>query len=337
MRTVIALLTTVFSLVSFLPATAQSVAKSPKAAGALKEIRIRSAIMVRDGNVCLLEICDPSTLPDNWKSIMSAQNIGDAPPVGAEKFVDPTRLRSFLVALLNSHGLDAAGVKLDIPSKIVVTRESTRVSQQWIEEVFKKYVMENSQWKQSDIAFENLRLSGIPVIPTGTLTYTVRPVTSGTRLIGNVSLSVDLYVDGRMVRTLDILGRVEVFQNVYFASRPLKRNDVISNSDLEVHRMDITDAVDRYATQADQVLNRRMLYEIGVHQPLVLAQLDKPLVIKNGDPVRIIYQIPGLLVSAKGRANGDAAIGDTLAVTNTSSTKTIYCKVVDSQTVMAVQ
>ncbi|MGC9195541.1 MAG: flagellar basal body P-ring formation chaperone FlgA [Syntrophobacteraceae bacterium] len=333
------LLAAVFSLFAFLPATARTndAATPPGAPETLKEIRIMSSVIVHDSDVTLLQICDSSTLSEKWKSIMGAQDIGDAPPVGSEKFVEPAQLRAFLITLLNSHGVNPASVKLDIPSKVVVTRASTRLTQQWVESVFKKYILENTPWKTSDINIENIRLSGIPEIPAGTLSYTVRPVTSAQRLIGNVSLSVDLYVDGQMARTIDILGQVEVYQNVYFASRPLKRNDIISTADLEVRRMDITDSVDRYATHSEQVQNHRVLYNVGVHQPLTLSVLDKPLVIKNGDPVRIVFQAPGLMVSAKGRANGDGAIGDTLAVTNTSSTKTIYCKVLDSQTVKAVQ
>jgi flagella basal body P-ring formation protein FlgA len=337
MRSVmVALLTGFFSLVSLLPATLRA-NDAVSDSAPLQQIRILGNVMVRDKSVSLLQICDAATLPEKWKSILGAQDIGDAPPVGSQKFVDPAQLHAFLVTLLTSHGINPDGVKFVIPPKIIVMRESTRLGQEWIEKVFKKYILENTPWNRNDINIENVRFSGIPVVPTGTLTYTVRPVTSAQRFTGNVSISVDLYVDGEMVRTLDVLGQVQVFENVYFASRPLKRNDMITTTDLEVRRMKVTDALDRYATRPDQVQNRRVIYEVGVHQPLQLADLDKPLVIKRGDPVRIVYEVPGLLVSAKGRANGDAGIGDTLAVTNTSSTKTIYCKVVDSETVRAVQ
>ena len=336
MRSVtVALLTAVFFLAPLLaaPATGAPDGADPP----LKEIRIRSSVMVRDRNVSLLQICDSTTLPDKWKSILQAQDIGAAPPAGEQKFVDPAQLRSYLATLLNARGMNAAGVKLDSPSKIVVTRESTSVSRKWLEEVFKKYIMQNTPWNQGDIAIENVRSSGIPVIPAGELTYSIRPVSSRERLTGNVSISVDLYVDGEMVRSLDVLGQVEIFENVYFASRPLRRDDMITASDLEIHRMNVTDYLDRYATRPDQVQNRRVIYEVGVHKPLELRDLDKPLVIKRGDPVRIVFEAPGLMVSAKGRANADAGVGDTVAVTNSASTKTIYCKVVDNQTVKAVQ
>jgi len=85
----------------------------------------------------------------------------------------------------------------------------------------------------------------------------------------------------------------------------------------------------------DQVENRRVLRNVSIHQPIELKDLDKPLVLKRGDPVTIIFDLPGLQVTAKGQVNVDAGVGDTLAVTNISSKKTVYCKVVDSQTVRA--
>ncbi|SPF36280.1 hypothetical protein SBDP1_1490009 [Syntrophobacter sp. SbD1] len=224
----------------------------------------------------------------------------------------------------------------DIPEKIIIRRESTRITQEWIEEIFKKFVFENSPWKQEDINIQRVRFSGIPSIPTGKMTYEITQSSAKERFIGNVTLTVDLWVNGDKVRTLGVVGKVEVFGNVYEASRPLKPNEMITMSDLEVHRINLTDNADRFATRQDQIENRRVLRNIGVHQPLELKDLDKPLVLKRGDPVKIVYELPGLSVTAKGQANADAGVGDTLAVTNVSSKKTIYCKVVDAQTVMTV-
>ena len=175
-----------------------------------------------------------------------------------------------------------------------------------------------------------------PLVPTGKLTYDVKTYYPRERFIGNVTLTVDLYVDEEKVRTLSVTGRVEVYANVYHASRPLKQNEMISVADLEVHKMNITDAADRFATLPDQAENRRVLHNIGVHQPLELKDLDKPLVLKRGDPVKIVYEEPGLSVTAAGQANADAGVGDTLAVINVSSKRTIYCKVLDARTVRAV-
>jgi len=306
------------------------------APGQIGQIRILPNITVQQKDVSLLEICDQEMLSSEWKSIMEGLNIGDAPPAGSEKFIDPGQLKAYLVKLFGSYGIDSSSVIFDIPEKIIIRRESTRITQEWIEEIFKKFVFENSPWKQEDINIQRVRFSGIPSIPTGKMTYEITQSSAKERFIGNVTLTVDLWVNGDKVRTLGVVGKVEVFGNVYEASRPLKPNEMITMSDLEVHRINLTDNADRFATRQDQIENRRVLRNIGVHQPLELKDLDKPLVLKRGDPVKIVYELPGLSVTAKGQANADAGVGDTLAVTNVSSKKTIYCKVVDAQTVMTV-
>ncbi len=340
MRSVmIALLATLIFLVLLLPAVTPfaGIDSAWSAPEPISEIRVLSNITVNHKDVSLVEICDPETLPSEWKSIMGVLNIGDAPPAGSEKFIDPGQLRTYLVRLLDSYRINSSDVKLDIPDRIVVRRESNPITQELLEEIFKKFVFENSPWKQEDINIQRVHFSGIPVIPTGTMTYEVTGSSARERFIGNVTATVDFYVNGEKVRTLGVAGKVEVFGNVYLASRPLKQNEMISEADLEVHKMTLTDAADRFATRPDQVENRRVLRNLGVHQPLELRDLDKPLVLKRGDPVKIVYEEPGLSVTAKGQANADGGVGDTLAVTNDSSNKTLHCKVVDAQTVRATR
>ncbi len=324
-------------LVLFLPAVmpVAGINSAWSAPEPISEVRVRGNVTVDHKDVSLVDICDPETLPGEWKSIMGRLNIGDAPPAGSEKFIDPGQLRAYLVRLLDSYKINSSEVKLDIPDRIVVRRESTQITQNQIEEIFKKFVFENSPWKQEDMNIQRVRFSGIPVIPTGKMTYEVRASSASERFIGNVTVTVDFYVNEEKVRTLGVVGRVEVFGDVYLVSRPLKQNEMISVADLEMHKMNLTDAADRFATRLDQVENRRVLRNIGVHQPLEIKDLDRPLVLKRGDSVKIVYDEPGLSVTAKGQANADGGVGDTLAITNVESNKTIHCKVVDAQTVRA--
>ena len=69
---------------------------------------------------------------------MGGLNIGDAPPAGSEKFIDPGQLRTYLVKLLDSYRINSSEVKFDIPDRIVVRRESTQITQEQIEEHFQK-------------------------------------------------------------------------------------------------------------------------------------------------------------------------------------------------------
>ncbi|MGC9964847.1 MAG: flagellar basal body P-ring formation chaperone FlgA [Syntrophobacteraceae bacterium] len=302
----------------------------------ISEIRVLRNLTVSQKDVSLADICDPETIPGEWKSIMGALDIGDAPQVGSEKYIDPGNLRAYLIKLLDSYGVNSSEVKFDIPDRIVVRRESTQITQEQVEEIFKKFVLENSPWKNEEINIQRVHFSGLPSIPTGKMTYEVT-VSPKERFIGNVTATIDFYVNGEKARTLNVVGKAEVFGNAYLASHPMKQNQMIAAADLEVQKINLTEVADRFATRLDQVENRRVLRNIGLHQPLELKDLDKPLVLKRGDMVKIVYDQPGLSVTAKGQVNADGSVGDTLAVTNITSQKKIFCKVLDAQTVRAVR
>ncbi len=303
---------------------------------ALSEVRILRDVVVRQKEVYLADILAKDTLPAQWRSIAEGINIGEAPSAGSEKFIDPGQLKTYLAKLFDSRGVDAAEVKLDMPGRIVVRREAVQITQEQVEGIFRKFVTDNSPWKQQEVSVQRVHFSGLPLVPVGQLTWAVEPSSPKERYIGNVTAQIVFYVNGEKVRTLGVVGRVEVFGNIYLASRPLKQNDIIGPSDLEVHRIDITEAPDRFATRPDQVENRRVLRNIGVHQPIELKNLDKPLVLKRGDPVTIVYFTPGIQVTAKGQAKENGCVGDSLSVVNVSSKKSIVCRVVDSQTVRAI-
>lgn len=303
----------------------------------VSEIRVLGNVVVSNKDVFLSDICDSDTLPGEWKTLAQSINIGDSPPAGSEKFVDPNQLRAYLTKLLESRGVNAAEVNLVVPEKIIVRRQSVQISPEQVETIFKQFVAENSPWKEQEYSLSRIHFSGLPVVPSGQLTWEIIPTTPRERFIGNVTANIEFFVNGEKVRTLGVTGRVEVFANVYLATRPLKQNEMITSADLKMQKVNITDSADRFAMRPDQVENRRVLRAIGINRPVELKDLDKPLVLKRGDPVTILYEQPGLQVTAKGQVSSDAGVGDTLSVVNVSSRKTIVCKVVDGQTVRAVQ
>jgi flagellar basal body P-ring formation protein FlgA len=339
MRSPIVLIPTAVLVVGLLVCTACPIfgADTAGSAPALSELRILKNVAVRQKQVYLADICDPDTLPTEWRAIAANLNIGEAPSAGSEKFIDPGQLKAYLAKLLNSQGVGPAEVKLDIPDRIVVRREAVQITQEQVEDIFKKFISDNSPWKQQEVVIQRVHFSGLPLVPVGQMSWEVVPSSPKERYIGNVTANIEFYVNGEKVRTLGVAGRVEVFNNVYLASRPLRQNDIIAPADLELKRVNITDSADRFATRPDQVENRRVLRNIGVHQPIELQNLDKPLVLKRGDPVTIVYDQPGIQVTAKGQASADGGVGDSLSVVNVSSKKTIVCRVVDSQTVQAAR
>ena len=303
---------------------------------ALEEIRFLPRVTVNRKQVFLSDICDPEGVPTEWKQAMAKTSIGDAPSAGSEKYIDPGLLRSYVTRFLEANGFEGSGIKLEIPDRITIVRESVQITQEQIETIFKKYVFDNSPWKQQDMTIQRVTFTGFPSIPAGEMTYEVVPQ-ARERFLGAVSVYVSFFVEGEKARTLGVTGKVDVFQDVCHASRSIRQNGVIEPADIEVQRVNISDSPDRYAFRTDQVLGKRTMKNLGIHQAIELKDLDKPFLLRRGDPVTIVFDLPGLSLTAKGQVNADGGLGDNVPVVNVASKKTVYCRVVDNRTVRAAQ
>lgn len=69
---------------------------------------------------------------------------------------------------------------------------------------------------------------------------------------------------------------------------------------------------------------RRRLKE-GV--PLRAADLRRPVVVRKGDIVSLLYEAPGLVLTASGRALAEGGIGDTIPFMNDQSRRTLEARI----------
>lgn len=106
-------------------------------------------------------------------------------------------------------------------------------------------------------------------------------------------------------------------------ARRLMPNDIITLADLVVielplGRLNSFSVTDEMELVGQQV--RRMLPE---GRPVMTQSVMAPLVIDRGDRVRIRFEDGALVLTAPGRALGDAAAGDTVRVVNLVSNLTL--------------
>jgi flagella basal body P-ring formation protein FlgA len=75
---------------------------------------------------------------------------------------------------------------------------------------------------------------------------------------------------------------------------------------------------------AGQVARRALAAGTVVRQ----GDLAKPELVARGDVVTIVYEIPGMVLTLRGRANEAGAQGDMIAVTNPQSKKILQAQVI---------
>lgn len=300
----------------------------------LQEVHVLGNVSANRSRVSLLDLVDRGTIPEPWRKSMASVDIGEAPSVGSQKYIDPRNLHPFLCQFIEAQGTASSRVKIHLPEKIVVERKSMEVSQERIEAIYREAVADRAPWNQEDMVFQRIAVSGQAILPDGELTHEVA-FSPRERFVGNVAATIDLHVNGEKIRSLRVMGKIDLNMNVVRLTRPLKQNETIGPDDLETRRITIGDPPDQYVTRPEQAVGKRLVRNTAAHQPLEVKDLDRALVLKKGDMVTVVYDHPGLRLTAKGQAKEDGARGDSIRVHNSASNKTIPCRIVDAHTVEA--
>ncbi len=320
----------IFLLIAFFTNYAVAFAKQP-----LHRIEIQSRVEVDKNEVYLGDLISKQSISPEWQKFFNTIYIGEAPEPGSVKYVQIDLLKDFLEKLIKSEGLDPKDVTLTLPDEIVVTRKSVTIPKFEIEKIFKNHVLRNAPWNKSDISITNIRYAGLPVVPAGQRRYEVIP-RDHEPYLGNVTVTVNIYVNEKKARTLRVAGIVSLYKNVVHAKKIVNKNQIITPDAVEIRRAQITDNPSEYPETIDLVVGKKALKEIFPGEPIKLSSLDNPIVVEKGDIVKIVLQKPGLIVTAKGMVKENGHIGDTIKVMNLNSRKIIFCRVRNKETVQVI-
>jgi flagella basal body P-ring formation protein FlgA len=145
---------------------------------------------------------------------------------------------------------------------------------------------------------------------------------------------------GRFVATLDLPSSALLQQDparytgtaietvaAVTVDRPIQRAQVLSPADLTIVRR--PKAQTGAIAKVDAAVGLAARHELHPGQPLYALDLMKPLVVQRNDTVTLVYQVPGLMLTLRGKAQDSGAVGDTIGVLN-SETKRVVQGVVTS-------
>ena len=293
-------------------------------------------VVLSKDRVTLLDLFQRDGIPPALIEAMGSVDLGSTPAVGEHKVVKAGQLRDYLVRFVDDHGIDPDSVRVKLPETITVTRKTFVVPEEQLDKLFREHVTSNSPWDPQSLSIERIRYSGNPEIPFGDVSYEVTAMPRESYL-GNVRLTVNCLVDGEMVRTLRVTGKVGSNQEVVVAKGTLRRDTVVRAGDVTLRKVDLAEMKGRFATRLEDVVGFRLTTGVRINDPISPDNLARPIVVRRGGLVTILYEMPGLKLTARGVVEGDASVGDTIEVTNVNSNKAIYCRVIDKESVRAIR
>jgi len=127
-------------------------------------------------------------------------------------------------------------------------------------------------------------------------------------------------------RPLRLTGTVSETVETTTLARAIRPGEIIKASDLQVERRPKAE-VGGDAIGAERVVGLTAKHPLRGGQALKLADLMKPQVVQRNEAVTIVFEVPGIMLTVRGKALEAGALGDVVGVLNTQSNRTIQATI----------
>lgn len=162
------------------------------------------------------------------------------------------------------------------------------------------------------------------ILPSNTLNYS--GMTSGRARIS---------INGQFYRDISFSVSLKIFDTVLIANHDLTFDAPVTANDFRLEEITI-DGRAEYIKDISEIRGLVPLRYIRAGSPVAKNYFQQPMAVKSQHPVRIIFHVNGLEVSAKGTAMVSGRIGQVIRVKNDASQKILSARVIDSQTVEVI-
>jgi flagella basal body P-ring formation protein FlgA len=299
------------------PATAQVTGAFGPAAPTLKRAVTVETDFVRIGD--LIDNAGPAAnIP-----IFRAPDLGDTGAVPASRVLEAARAHDVL-------GVDASGI-----SDVMVTHASRAITPKQIQaRIARAIAAQYGLAEAGNLAVTlDREMRTIQLEPTATAELQITRLSYDSRS-GHFDASLELPGSAIAQRVpLRFSGTVVETVEAAMLARPLARGDIVRRSDLTVERRPKSEAGNESFSAADDAVGLSARRPIRAGQPLRQADLMKPELVQRNENVTLLFEVPGIMLTVRGKALESGAAGDLVSVLNPQSKRTVQGTVTGAGTV----
>ena len=297
-------------------------------AAAPAQVRLYEAAQVSGPDIRLKQIAEIISSDGQQAEKIGRLVIAKSPLPGRSR-----NLRNQYVQLrLRQFGFDTRQVTLTGAPATKVTARSVEVSAEEVRGIAEDYVRKADLWAPASVTIADVQVGPDRLFPPGRLTYRVVSP-QGMKKTGMMRLSVHFDVDGWYQKTVPVVVRIDVMAAVVVARRPIGRYRPITEKDLTLQRLDLTDLPAHIYTDINEVIGKRARRKILANTVVRHDMIETPPLVRRGSMVMIIAESGGLKITALGEVKTSGYRGQRVKVVNLDSRKNLYARVVDENTV----
>lgn len=131
-------------------------------------------------------------------------------------------------------------------------------------------------------------------------------------------------VSGNDSRRMRLSGTALATVEVVTVSRSLSRGAVVRASDIAIERRPRAQVTPDMVTDAAQAIGRAARNTVSAGRPLRSGDLTKPHLVERNAFVTLVYEVPGITLTMRGKANEAGSEGDVVEVLNIQSKRVVH-------------
>lgn len=123
--------------------------------------------------------------------------------------------------------------------------------------------------------------------------------------------------------TLRVTGRAQAMTEVVTVTRALERGAILKAADVTVTRRPRTEISGDVLSDRNLAVGLALRNAVQTGRPLRAADLHKPDMIQRNEAVTLLYEVPGISLTMRGKATEAGSEGDTISVINEQSKRPV--------------
>ncbi|HEY5278507.1 MAG TPA: flagellar basal body P-ring formation chaperone FlgA [Pseudolabrys sp.] len=249
--------------------------------------------------------------------IFRSPDLGMTGTVPAAAIVEAVRVHALV-------GLDTAGL-----SEVKVTRAARMIPAKVVEDEVARGLSEQYQIgpvKDITINFDRA-LRAMYVSPSAVGEPRVSRLYYDARS-GRFDADLELPTGASSRGTLKLAGTALATVEVAVLGRAVERGSVIKDSDVEMERQPRAQIGRDVITDRDRIVGLAARDNIQPGRPLRSTDLTRPQIVQRNEIVTLTYEMPGIMLTVRGKASEGGAQGDVISVLNEQTKRVLQGVVV---------
>ena len=291
----------------------------------LATVRVSEETTVQRDRLTLGDVADISSTDRSIRERLRAVSLGYAPNVGAVREIARDRISLAIAAA----GFSANDVLLESPATIRIKRAAQMVGPDAIRAAVENALL--SELKAQGVMAELVRLD-IPQnieMPMGQVEVRAGNLRGVRDYFSPFVVSIEMFVDGRVVRRLSATAQIAASMPVLVATRDIQQSERIRESDVRIETLRLDRPVSFYLRDVSELRGLAASRIIAKGETITTNSVVSGIVVKPGDSVRITGKSGALQIAVAGEARAAGRIGDRIQVKNLQSGILLQAIVVD--------